>query len=107
MNFAVDHLKLDGRILFWVPVIRNESGGSLFDEPKHECLVVVHTVEQILAGNYSRMLICMKKVCERGSIGESNHDVRLQNARSFRENFFESVRMRIEAKKTLKQSKEK
>lgn len=106
MNFCADRVKLGGRLLFWMPVIRVEGEDLSFDVPQHECLEVMEMVEQELSGNYSRMLICMEKIRERHEVDTEmfTRDLKFNNARRFRDNFYQSVRTRIQAKKVLKQT---
>ena len=116
MDFGAKSLKMNGRLLFWMPVMRNEGEIDSFDEPRHESFQTVVIVEQVLAGNYSRLLLCMEKIAEmagdgrgrdgerRGRDGERKIGIEsnLQSARSFRDHFFESVKNRIEMKKNRK-----
>ncbi len=82
MNFAASHLEPEGRLVFWVPVIREhyKVGARMnprqmqrnFDEdfisfqgdeslPRHPSLKLVANCEQVLSSHTSRRLLVMEK----------------------------------------------
>jgi len=62
LNFAARHLKLGGRLVFWLPVyLEDYSEESI---PRHSCLELVSNSEQPLAVHSSRRLITMAKIKE-------------------------------------------
>ncbi|XP_046396583.1 tRNA (guanine(10)-N2)-methyltransferase homolog [Ischnura elegans] len=67
LRFAADHLKLGGRLVFWIPIIRSEyQDGSEGDLPKHKCLTLVANSEQVLSAHSSRRLLTYEKTAEVG-----------------------------------------
>ncbi|CAB0016649.1 unnamed protein product [Nesidiocoris tenuis] len=60
--FAARHLRIDGRLVTWVPVIRSEYEET--NLPKHECLRLLDNSEQILSTNASRRLLTYEKLKE-------------------------------------------
>ena len=62
LNFSGRSLRLGGRLVYWLPVIRqNYSTDNL---PVHPALALVGDMEQVLSSNTSRRLIVMEKVAE-------------------------------------------
>ncbi|XP_065349628.1 tRNA (guanine(10)-N2)-methyltransferase homolog [Cloeon dipterum] len=63
LDFAANHLCMGGRLVFWLPICREE-----YDEekslPKHKCLRLIYNCEQVLSCHSSRLLLCMEKVKE-------------------------------------------
>nr|CAH0109655.1 unnamed protein product [Daphnia galeata] len=62
LNFAANNLKLHGRLVFWIPIIRMEYDPDLL--PEHPCLETIANSEQILNLHSSRRLITMQKIME-------------------------------------------
>ena len=62
LNFSGRCLVLGGRLVYWLPVIRQHySPASL---PSHPALSLVEDMEQVLSSNTSRRLIVMEKMSE-------------------------------------------
>ncbi|MCL4141603.1 UNVERIFIED_CONTAM: hypothetical protein GTU68_015563, partial [Idotea baltica] len=62
LNFSVGHLKLGGRLVFWLPVFREDYSDQLI--PSHPCLKLEYNCEQILSTHSSRRLITLIKIRE-------------------------------------------
>ncbi|XP_024080900.1 tRNA (guanine(10)-N2)-methyltransferase homolog isoform X2 [Cimex lectularius] len=60
--FSVKHLKMGGRLVTWLPVIRCEYEENKL--PQHSCLKLVGNSEQILSTTASRRLLTYEKICE-------------------------------------------
>lgn len=62
LNLSAEYLKMHGRLVFWMPVIKSE---GLDDKlPTHPCLQVISVSEQSLSWHTSRLLIVMEKIKE-------------------------------------------
>nr|CAD7604164.1 unnamed protein product [Timema genevievae] len=62
LSFAARHLRVGGRLVSWVPIVRED-----YDEeklPSHPCLKLVANSEQILSTYTSRRLITLEKLQE-------------------------------------------
>lgn len=60
MWFSSKHLKLKGRLLFWVPIFR-----EYYDDvqmPKHSCFKLIGNCEQVLTTFTSRRLLIYEKI---------------------------------------------
>jgi len=107
LNFAAEKLVMNGRLVFWIPIIRSEYDPSLL--PEHPCLQLLTNSEQILTNHSSRRLITMEKIMEPEEAENSAiiHDLQY----TFRTKFFErcqdSTRQRGEqyVKQIMKRSK--
>lgn len=62
LNFAVHHLTLGGRLVFWMPFYRADYKESLL--PKHDCLQLLANSEQVLSTYVCRRLLTFEKVKE-------------------------------------------
>jgi len=60
LQFAVSHLRQGGRLVYWLPVIRQTYSPSL--TPSHPCLRLVTDCEQVLSSHSSRHLIVMERL---------------------------------------------
>lgn len=91
LNFASDNLSIGGRLVFWVPVIREEY--SVDKLPQHPNLRLQANCEQVLSSHTSRRLIVMERVPEAiltSSGTESTAEVNLvpESSTAFREHFY-------------------
>lgn len=59
INFSAKHLTLGGRLVYWIPVMRQIYQKSLL--PSHPALNILYDCEQILSSHTSRWLIVMEK----------------------------------------------
>jgi len=59
LNFSAEKLSIGGRLVYWIPIIRQEYEERLL--PSHPCLTLLHNCEQVLSSNTSRRLIVMSK----------------------------------------------
>ncbi|XP_072175830.1 tRNA (guanine(10)-N(2))-methyltransferase homolog [Diadema setosum] len=59
LNFSAHFLRLNGRLVYWLPVYRPEYSEDQI--PQHPCLQMVANDEQILNSSISRRLITMEK----------------------------------------------
>ena len=105
LNFCAKHLKLNGRVAFWMPIFKDVHFHPVESTPNpcHPCFKLISTSEQELSAITSRVLVCMEKCkeimeCDANYTAEDN----LNDARSFRERFYKSVKVRIEEKKSNK-----
>jgi len=83
LNFSARALVLGGRLVYWLPVIRqNYSAANL---PSHPALALVADMEQVLSSNTSRRLIVMEKKVECGDGGQATVSPQLA---LFKDQFF-------------------
>ncbi|XP_034250406.1 tRNA (guanine(10)-N2)-methyltransferase homolog isoform X2 [Thrips palmi] len=85
LNFAAKHLKLGGRLVTFIPILR-----ELYNEenmPKHPCLELVANSEQVLSAYVCRRLLTYEKVSRPSDCmaGERTFDPSLEN---FRDKYF-------------------
>ncbi|XP_023327823.1 tRNA (guanine(10)-N2)-methyltransferase homolog [Eurytemora carolleeae] len=62
LNFSADRLCLGGRLVYWIPIIRQEYKEELL--PTHPSLKLVYNCEQVLTAHTSRRLLVMEKIIE-------------------------------------------
>lgn len=62
LNFAAQHLVVGGRLVYWLPVIKEEYTDA--QVPQHPCLALIANGEQLLSGRLARRLITMEKTAE-------------------------------------------
>lgn len=62
LDMAARLLVMNGRLVFFYPVARGECYEKLY--PKHECLTLIASSEQILSTRWSRCLLTMEKTAE-------------------------------------------
>ena len=91
LNFASDHLSYGGRLVFWIPVIREEYSEEKL--PQHPNLKLQANCEQVLSSHTSRRLIVMERTTndnESGSTSGASAEVGLvpQSSATFREQFY-------------------
>jgi len=61
LQFAARHLKMNGRLVYWLPTIKDDYEDA--EIPQHPALQLVANSEQPF-GNWSRRLITMQKIAE-------------------------------------------
>ncbi|XP_076456427.1 tRNA (guanine(10)-N(2))-methyltransferase TRMT11-like isoform X2 [Babylonia areolata] len=92
LNFAARFLKLNGRLVYWLPVFRPKYSEA--NVARHPCLTLVSNCEQPLNTTISRRLITMEKTAEwhedvlKGASVEVDH----YGDKSFRERYFKANR---------------
>lgn len=59
MRFSSNQLKLNGRLLFWVPVFRPDYEDSQM--PRHSCFKLIGNCEQVLTTFTARRLLVFEK----------------------------------------------
>lgn len=64
LNFSGRSLRVGGRLVYWLPVIRQHY--DPLNLPAHPVLALVGDMEQVLSSNTSRRLLVMEKVAECG-----------------------------------------
>ena len=64
LNFSARHLQVGGRLVYWLPVIRQNYKPDRV--PAHPGLRLVADCEQVLSSNTSRRLLVMEKVDRKG-----------------------------------------
>lgn len=62
LDMAARLLVMNGRLVFFYPVARGECYEELY--PKHECLTLIASSEQILSTRWSRCLLTMEKTAK-------------------------------------------
>jgi tRNA (guanine10-N2)-methyltransferase len=60
MRFSSKHLKLKGRLLFWVPVFREDYEETHM--PRHSCFKLIGNCEQVLTTFTARRLLVFEKI---------------------------------------------
>jgi tRNA (guanine10-N2)-methyltransferase len=68
LNFSVKNLKLGGRLVCWIPVIKEDYSENLL--PQHSALELIANSEQKLIGDASRRLLTYEKIKESGELVE-------------------------------------
>ncbi len=102
MKFAVSYLELGGRLVFWMPVVREDYKGEE-SLPKHPCLLLVANCEQVLSSHTSRRLLVMEKVEEESEVTDDDKLETIKMTSSeFREHFYKCNLPRRERKERLK-----
>ncbi|XP_063227536.1 tRNA (guanine(10)-N2)-methyltransferase homolog isoform X2 [Bacillus rossius redtenbacheri] len=100
LQFAVRHLREGGRLVCWVPVVRETYCEEKL--PSHPCLKLVYNCEQVLTSYTSRRLITLEKTHEPDEV---QHCVASEtSAGEFRAKFFrygEEVRKLRKLRKAL------
>ncbi|KAI5749352.1 hypothetical protein M8J76_006676 [Diaphorina citri] len=85
MNFAARHLKLGGRLVYWIPVFRSEYCAD--ELPRHSCFSLISNSEQVLSTHTSRRLLTYEKISHPSSSAVKERVV-LAESVSFRDKFF-------------------
>ncbi|XP_049780749.1 tRNA (guanine(10)-N2)-methyltransferase homolog isoform X2 [Schistocerca cancellata] len=84
LNFAANHLVIEGRLVCWIPVVRSEYSEEKL--PTHPQLELIANSEQILSVYTSRRLLTFKKVAEKvDQVGQPDCEALTAE---FREKFF-------------------
>nr|XP_045594401.1 tRNA (guanine(10)-N2)-methyltransferase homolog isoform X1 [Procambarus clarkii]XP_045594402.1 tRNA (guanine(10)-N2)-methyltransferase homolog isoform X1 [Procambarus clarkii]XP_045594403.1 tRNA (guanine(10)-N2)-methyltransferase homolog isoform X1 [Procambarus clarkii] len=99
INFAAIHLVIGGRLVFWLPVIRQDYNESLI--PSHPCLELVFNSEQVLTVHSSRRLITLCKT-RHPQEGETATAQVTDLTAQFREKFFQASLMTKEERASMK-----
>ena len=91
LNFASNNLSPKGRLVFWVPVIREEYSEDKL--PQHPNLKLQANCEQVLSSHTSRRLIVMERIANEGESegsAQASAEVGLvpQSSATFREQFY-------------------
>ncbi|KAK8729830.1 hypothetical protein OTU49_008346 [Cherax quadricarinatus] len=99
INFAATHLVIGGRLVFWLPVIREDYHESLI--PSHPCLELLFNSEQVLTVHSSRRLITLYKT-RHPQKGETAIAQVTDLTAKFREKFFQASLMTKEERAFMK-----
>ncbi|XP_018015888.1 tRNA (guanine(10)-N2)-methyltransferase homolog [Hyalella azteca] len=90
LNFAASNLVVGGRLVYWMPFIRDEYNSD--EIPSHPCLRLVYNSEQVLNSHSTRRLLTYVKT--RAAL---EHEVANANvpefSMAFREKFFIAAKM--------------
>ena len=102
LNLSCQTLHKGSRVVFWMPLCRDENGEKLdFVHPSHPCMETICCCEQVLtrhsSRSRSRLLICMEKVSDSCACGQSQEKTckSINNDPSPNEDVFNSTRERI------------
>ncbi|PVD32521.1 hypothetical protein C0Q70_07961 [Pomacea canaliculata] len=105
LDFAARYLRLNGRLVYWLPVFRPEYlDGNI---PQHPCLKIIANCEQPLNTTISRRLITMEKImeCEEHlAQSAATVDVDHYEDMSFRQRYFRPNRTILKEQQTLQHS---
>ncbi|XP_071536651.1 tRNA (guanine(10)-N(2))-methyltransferase homolog [Panulirus ornatus] len=99
INFAATHLVIGGRLVFWLPVFREDYHENLV--PSHPCLELLFNSEQVLTVHSSRRLITLHKT-RHPKVGETATAKVLDLTAKFREKFFQASLMTKEERASIK-----
>ncbi|XP_034941114.1 LOW QUALITY PROTEIN: tRNA (guanine(10)-N2)-methyltransferase homolog [Chelonus insularis] len=100
LNFAAQHLELNGRLVCWFPVYREHYSHNQL--PTHPCLKLIANSEQILSIYASRRLLTYSKLRE----PQENDTVNTLNMLDFREMYF-ALRDETRRERRMKQAEER
>lgn len=98
--FSARHLKLDGRLVCWYPLFRDQYTEDQL--PAHPCLELVANSEQILSNYTSRRLLTYKKIKE----PETSDENITMNLTDFREKYF-ALREETRKEKRMRKAAER
>uniref|UniRef100_A0A2P2I0Z4 tRNA (guanine(10)-N(2))-methyltransferase TRMT11 n=1 Tax=Hirondellea gigas TaxID=1518452 RepID=A0A2P2I0Z4_9CRUS len=90
LNFAASYLVVGGRLVFWLPVFRDDYRSD--QVPRHPCLELMYNCEQILNCHSSRRLITLQKT-RSPKVGERAEAHVEELTDKFREKFFIAAQM--------------
>lgn len=62
LDLAAKMLVMDGRLVYFYPVVREDDSSSSPSFPEHPCFKLIASCEQILSFRYSRVLLTMVKI---------------------------------------------
>ncbi|XP_044735604.1 tRNA (guanine(10)-N2)-methyltransferase homolog [Chrysoperla carnea] len=82
LSFSAEHLKLNGRLVCWFPVYRDDYSPEIL--PENSCLQLIANSEQILNKYTSRRLLTYEKVKE----FDKNHLDVMKEIPDFRQKYF-------------------
>ena len=91
LTFSAQSLVLGGRLVYWLPVHRNDYSHDII--PTHPCLKLLYNCEQILNSHSSRRLIVMEKCDQVSSANEDSSQAVINSTvfrghNSFRDKYF-------------------
>jgi tRNA (guanine10-N2)-methyltransferase len=89
LRFAANFLTVNGRLVYWLPVFRDEYKPE--NIPQHQCLQLIANTEQTLNQRVSRRLITMQKVKQPDEVDDAgivHMEVNHYANMSFRERYF-------------------
>lgn len=94
LNFSAKYLKIGGRLVYWLPVVRPEYVEE--NVPRHPCLKVIANSEQGLSTHIGRRLITMEKTkdVQENGLCEATLAEDLYGGDSFRNKYFKIPRSR-------------
>jgi len=101
LQMAAHHLRVGGRLVYWMPVNRAQYTPALV--PSHPCLCLRHNIEQVLNTHSSRRLIVMVKT-RQPRAGEAAASSVQPLAQEFRLAFFEGAQLTRQQRLALKPS---
>lgn len=99
INFAVCHLAVGGRLVFWLPVFREDYDESHI--PSHPCLELAHNCEQVLTVHSSRRLVTLIKT-RHPEAGEITKSLVTDLTAKFRDKFFQATLLTKEERASMK-----
>uniref|UniRef100_A0A8D8Q1J1 tRNA (guanine(10)-N(2))-methyltransferase TRMT11 n=1 Tax=Cacopsylla melanoneura TaxID=428564 RepID=A0A8D8Q1J1_9HEMI len=85
MDFSARHLRVGGRLVYWIPVFRSEYCED--DLPKHSCFSLISNSEQVLSAHTSRRLLTYEK-SRQPETNAPKESVVSRESVSFRDKFF-------------------
>ncbi|KAK9294202.1 hypothetical protein QLX08_011122 [Tetragonisca angustula] len=100
LTFAAKHLKLNGRLVCWFPLFRDQYSEDQL--PTHPCLELVANSEQVLSNYTSRRLLTYKKIKD----PKESDEISSTNLIDFREKYF-ALRNESRREKRMKKAVEK
>lgn len=100
LTFAAKHLKLNGRLVCWFPLFRDQYSEDQL--PTHPCLELIANSEQILSNYTSRRLLTYKKIKD----PKESDEIISTNLIDFREKYF-ALRNESRREKRMKKAVEK
>lgn len=100
LTFAAQHLKLNGRLVCWFPLFRDQYSEDQL--PTHPCLELIANSEQVLSNYTSRRLLTYKKVKD----PKESDEIISTNLVDFREQYF-ALRNESRREKRMKKAVEK
>ncbi|XP_063705779.1 tRNA (guanine(10)-N2)-methyltransferase homolog [Culicoides brevitarsis] len=89
VKFSAKHLKIGGRLVFWLPVYREDYSESQL--PRHKSLEIVSNCEQILTTVTSRRLLTYEKVSKYVEDAMDNEEDENSGLDNFRQKWFTHV----------------
>ena len=101
LNFSGRCLVVGGRLVYWLPVIRQHYSPD--NLPVHPALTLVDDMEQVLSSHTSRRLIVMEKISESGQEDRATVSPRLA---LFKDQFFLPLAANISKKERKARIKE-